>query len=298
MAPSFFCPLPTTTAKWLGERYTVHVLDRAVIGYLASTTESPEAVRDGYGGAYLTFFETCGLFFPILEPILSILAELVRAREEGLLFDLEELRHLVLMKRNNQNSGTFLMSPRPGCHIIHGILYRDQNWREEFFVFKIDEASVGNFDFSRLPRNWAENIAAFSMLDGSGVASEIAGAFEDEAEHSQKKVGDSSTNPTPSDRLERQLARRSSFRTIRSASAGKAASRLPPISILDSDDEGSPEARRPPVPLSPGLRDNSDAASRKRRHSSKAVMEEPSRSKRKSKGQRFGLEGDGPSSVG
>ena len=136
------------------------------------------------------------------------------------------------------------------------------------------------------------------MLDGSGVASEIAGAFEDEAEHSQKKVGDSSTNPSPSDRLERQLARRSSFRTFRSASAGKAASRLPPISILDSDDEGSPEARRPPVPLSPGLRDNSDAASRKRRHSSKAVMEEPSRSKRKSKGRRFGLEGDGPSSVG
>ena len=89
------------------------------------------------------------------------MALLVRAREEGLLFDLEELRHLVLMKRNNQNSGTFFMSPRPGCHIIHGILYRDQNWREEFFVFKIDEASVGNFDFSRLPRNWAENIGEF-----------------------------------------------------------------------------------------------------------------------------------------
>ena len=47
-----------------------------VVVDLASTTESPEVVRDGYGGAYLTFFETCGLFFPILEPILSILAEL------------------------------------------------------------------------------------------------------------------------------------------------------------------------------------------------------------------------------
>ncbi|KAF3572923.1 hypothetical protein F2Q69_00058654 [Brassica cretica] len=47
---------------------------------------------------------------------------------------------------------TFLMSPRPGCQIIEGILYRDQNWREEFFVFKIDKAYVGSFDFSKLPR--------------------------------------------------------------------------------------------------------------------------------------------------
>ena len=31
--------------------------------------------------------------------------------------------------------------------------------------------------------------AAFSMLDGSGVASEVAGASEDEAEHSQDEVG-------------------------------------------------------------------------------------------------------------
>ena len=43
---------------------------------LASTTESPEAVRDGFGGAYLTFFGTCGLFYPIPEPTLSVLAEL------------------------------------------------------------------------------------------------------------------------------------------------------------------------------------------------------------------------------
>ena len=35
-----------------------------------------EVVRDGYGGAYLSFFDTCGLFFLIPEPILNILAEL------------------------------------------------------------------------------------------------------------------------------------------------------------------------------------------------------------------------------
>ena len=177
MALSFFCPFTTTTAKHLEELYTVHGVDRAVVVDLASTTESPEAVHDGYGGAYLTFLETCGLTFPIPEPILSILAEwglsltqmcsnflrhllalLVRAGEEDLSFGLYELRHLVLMKQNNQNSGIFIMSPHPGRHIIHGIPYRDQDWREEFFVFKIDDASVGSFDFSRLPQYWAEDI--------------------------------------------------------------------------------------------------------------------------------------------
>ncbi|KAF2586452.1 hypothetical protein F2Q70_00035734 [Brassica cretica] len=83
------------------------------------------------------------------------------------------------------------------------------------------------------------------MPGGSGVAPEIAGASEDEVEHSQEE----------------------------------AASGLPLIPIPDSDDEGSPEGRRPPVPLSSGLQDNSAAASHKRRRSSKAVMQEPSRSK-------------------
>ncbi|KAF3518326.1 hypothetical protein DY000_02060669 [Brassica cretica] len=293
IASSFFCPLPTTTAKRPEEIYTVHGVDRAVVVDLASTTESLEAVHDGYGGAYLTFFETCGLFFPIPEHILSILAELglsltqispnflrhllallVKARGKGLLFGLDEFSHLVLRKRNNQNPGTFLMSPRQGRHIIHGIPYHDQNWQEEFFVFKIDEAFLGSFDFSRLPRYWAEDIfhsgrsdmtdglggligalrggrsnwslfdrarirAAFSMSDGSGVTPEVAGAAEDEAEHSQEEVGASSSNPPPPpDRLERWLARRSSFHTPKSTLAGKSASGLPPISIPDSEDEG------------------------------------------------------------
>ncbi|XP_013700292.1 uncharacterized protein At3g60930, chloroplastic-like [Brassica napus] len=262
-----------------------------------------------------------------------LLALLVKARREGLLFGLDEFRHLVLMKRNNQNPGTFLMSPRQGRHIIHGIPYRDQNWREEFFVFKIDEAFLGSFDFSRLPRYWAEDIfhsgrsdmtdglggligalrggrsnwplfdrarirAAFSMSDGSGVTPEVAGAAEDEAEHSQEEVGASSSNPPPPDRLERWLARRSSFHTPKSTLAGKSASGLPPISIPDLEDEGSHEGRRSHVPLSPGLQENSAAASRKRRSSSKAVVDEPSRSKQKPKGQRFALKGDGSSSVG
>ena len=50
--------------------------------------------------------------------------------------------------------------------------------------------------------------------------------------------------------------------------------------------------------MSPGLQNNSAAASGKRCRSSKHVMEEPSRSKQKPKGRKFALKSDGPSSVG
>ncbi|KAF2562167.1 hypothetical protein F2Q70_00017758 [Brassica cretica] len=71
---------------------------------------------------------------------------------------IEPLRWLYILKRNQQNPGTFLVSPRPGRHVIEDNPYRDEKWREQFFVFKMDRASMGEFDFSRLPRSWAENI--------------------------------------------------------------------------------------------------------------------------------------------
>ncbi|KAF2549975.1 hypothetical protein F2Q68_00033821 [Brassica cretica] len=311
MAPSFFCPLPTIKADRLEELYTVHGVDRAVIVDLASTSESPKAVRDGYGGRISPSLRHVGC--PnFLRPLLALL---VNAREEGLLFGLAELRHLVLMKRNNQNPGTFLMSPCPGRQIIQGVPYRDQNWREEFFVFRIDEASVGSSELSRLPRYWAEDIdlrrgrsdcssfdhsrvrAAFLMPGGSGVAPEITGASEDEAEHSQEEVEAPSSNPPPSDRLERQLARRSSFRTSRTSSASKVVSGLPPILIVDSDDEGAPCGRQSPVSLSPGFQDDSIVAGRKQHRLSKAAVPESSRSGRRLKGWKLVLEGYGPLSM-
>ena len=83
---------------------------------------------------------------------------LVKAREEGLSFGLKEFRQFVLVKWNNQTPGTFLVSPRPGRHVIEDIPYRDEKWREQFIVFWMDRASMGDFDFSRLSRRWAENI--------------------------------------------------------------------------------------------------------------------------------------------
>ncbi|KAF2564843.1 hypothetical protein F2Q70_00014399 [Brassica cretica] len=67
-----------------------------------------------------------------------LIAFLVRVREEGLSLGLSEFRQLVLVKRNQQNPGTFLVSPRPGRHVIEDIPYRDEKWRKQFFVFKMD----------------------------------------------------------------------------------------------------------------------------------------------------------------
>ncbi|KAF3536881.1 hypothetical protein F2Q69_00022536 [Brassica cretica] len=38
---------------------------------------------------------------------------------------------------------------------------RDDRWREKFFVFKINPASVGDFDFGRIPREWSDGIEPF-----------------------------------------------------------------------------------------------------------------------------------------
>ncbi|XP_018460524.1 uncharacterized protein At3g60930, chloroplastic-like [Raphanus sativus] len=176
---SFFSfPSPTITQEHIEKLYSSFGVDRAVVCELASDQETPETFRNGYGGAYLSFFESCGLSFPIPRQLLEILAELgisltqlcpnllrhllailVRAREEKLLFELEELHSLSLIKRNQKNPGTFLASPRPGLHVISGTPYRDDQWRDQFFVFKIDSSPVGDFDFSQLPRRWAETIA-------------------------------------------------------------------------------------------------------------------------------------------
>ncbi|XP_048611573.1 uncharacterized protein LOC106393026 [Brassica napus] len=235
-----------------------------------------------------------------------LIAFLVRAREEGLSFGLSEFRQLVLVKRNQQNPGTFLVSPCPGRHIIEDIPYRDEKWREQFFVFKMDRAFMGEFDFSRLPRRWAENIttsgsssmsdeirgligilrrvrsnwstfnqarirAVFAMPEGNDRAP-LVGGSEDEAEHSREVVATPSVQTQFSDRLTRQLVRRSSFRTSGSASRGRYSGKSPMISIHDSDDEDVSGEMRPPVSLSPGSEDETVVKTRKRHRSSEGVL--------------------------
>ncbi|KAF2554409.1 hypothetical protein F2Q68_00034006 [Brassica cretica] len=157
MSSSFSFTHPTTTTDDLENLYTVYGVDCAIVLDLASASETPKTVRGGYFRAYLSFFQSCSLTFPIPEPILEILAELglsftqilpnflrhliaflIRAREEGISFRLGEFHHLFLVKRNMQSPATFLVSPRPGRHVIEDVPYRDEKWREQFFVFKVD----------------------------------------------------------------------------------------------------------------------------------------------------------------
>ena len=71
--------------------------------------------------------------------------------------------------------------------------------------------------------------------------------------------------------------RRSSFRTSGSVSKNRASGKSTLISIHDSDNEGASEERRSTVSLSPGSGDETVAATRKRRWSSKDTLPGPSR---------------------
>ncbi|KAF3557394.1 hypothetical protein F2Q69_00013781 [Brassica cretica] len=282
MCSSFNFPHPTTTTDDLENLYNMYGVDRSVVLDLVGTHETLEIVREGYYRAYLSFFHSCGLTFPIPEPILEVLAELglsltqllpnflrhlvaflVKAREEGLAFGLREFRQLILVKRNKQNPSTFLVSPRPGRHVIEDIPYRDEKWCEQFFVFKMDRASMGVedynfrlFSFDSVPSgsssmsdeihdlmrvlrrgrsNWStfdrtRIQTAFASPAGTGRAP-LVEESEDEAEHSQEVVATLSVQTQSSNRLTRQLVRRSSFQTSGFASRGRASRKSPLIWI-------------------------------------------------------------------
>ncbi|KAF3493191.1 hypothetical protein DY000_02053569 [Brassica cretica] len=147
---------------------------------LPGDDETPETVRPGCFRAYKSHFKDGGLSFPLPRFLLEVLAEVglafaqmapnfflyfldswVRAREEGLEFGLGELKQLFAIKRNSGFHGTMILAPRAGRSIIDGIPNRDDRWREKFFVFKINPASVGDFDFGRIPREWSDEIGKF-----------------------------------------------------------------------------------------------------------------------------------------
>ncbi|KAG2288583.1 hypothetical protein Bca4012_030533 [Brassica carinata] len=76
MCSSFNFPHSTTTADDLENLYKVYGVDRSSVLDLVGTHETPETVREGYYGAYLSFFHSCGLIFQIPEPILEVMVEL------------------------------------------------------------------------------------------------------------------------------------------------------------------------------------------------------------------------------
>ncbi|KAF3500256.1 hypothetical protein F2Q69_00044774 [Brassica cretica] len=56
-----------------------------------------------------------------------------------------------------------------------GIPNKDDRWREKFFVFKINPASVGDFDFERIPREWSDDIEPFGSAP---MSPELRGLME------------------------------------------------------------------------------------------------------------------------
>ncbi|XP_013589193.1 PREDICTED: uncharacterized protein LOC106297512 [Brassica oleracea var. oleracea] len=68
-----------------------------------------------------------------------------------------------------------ILAPRGGRGIIEGILNKDDRWREKFFVFKINSASEGDFDFERIPREWSDDIDPF---ESAPMSPELRGLME------------------------------------------------------------------------------------------------------------------------
>ena len=58
MCSSLTFPHPTTPADDLENLYEVYGVDRSVVLDLAGANETPETVRVGYYGAYLSFFHS------------------------------------------------------------------------------------------------------------------------------------------------------------------------------------------------------------------------------------------------
>ncbi|XP_013617176.1 PREDICTED: uncharacterized protein LOC106323634 [Brassica oleracea var. oleracea] len=160
--------------------YELWGIDYAVEIEAPEDCETPETVRPGHYGAYTSHFQDRGLSFPLPRFLLEALAELgmafaqmapnfwryflaswIRAREEGLRFGLEELKQRFSIRRNSGFPGTMILAPRPGRSIIDGIPNRDDRWREKFFVFKINQALVGDFDIETIHREWSSEIEPF-----------------------------------------------------------------------------------------------------------------------------------------
>ncbi|KAG2281375.1 hypothetical protein Bca52824_052595 [Brassica carinata] len=121
MCSSFTFPRPTTTADDLENLYKVYGVDHSVVLDLAGTHETPETpILEVLAELGLSLTQLLSNF------LRRLVAFLVKAREEGLAFGLSGFRQFVLVKRNNQNPGTFLVSPHPGRHVIEEIPYRDE----------------------------------------------------------------------------------------------------------------------------------------------------------------------------
>ncbi|KAH0893006.1 hypothetical protein HID58_055435, partial [Brassica napus] len=115
----------------------------------------------------VVFFNTAVPFFLYRFPLdLSTCPESMANKKFGphlpTILDAKHIEAIYeLWGRNSGFPDTMILAPRAGRSIIDGIPNRDDWCREKFFVFKINPASVGNFDFGRIPREWSDEIEPF-----------------------------------------------------------------------------------------------------------------------------------------
>ncbi|XP_019100919.1 PREDICTED: uncharacterized protein At3g60930, chloroplastic-like [Camelina sativa] len=166
---------PITSAKHLADLRQKHGVPPNVEMILRSDDPfSLETVPPGFCCAYTVYFEKCGLVFPIPRIIFRILQRLrmafpqmcpnfvrhvmgvyVRGRELGFELGVDDILRLYLIKHNSGFSGTFYTCRRRSPEIIQALPGKNERWREKYFYFRVTPAAVGDYDFARLPTQWA-----------------------------------------------------------------------------------------------------------------------------------------------
>ncbi|XP_019100850.1 PREDICTED: uncharacterized protein At3g60930, chloroplastic-like [Camelina sativa] len=166
---------PITSAKHLADLRQKHGVPPNVEMILRSDDPfSPETVPPGFCCTYTVYFEKCGLVFPIPRIIFRILQRLrmafpqmcpnfvrhvmgvyVRGRELGLELGVDDILRLYLIKHNSGFPGTFYTCRRRSPEIIQALPGKDDRWREKYFYFLVTPAAVGDYNFARLPIQWA-----------------------------------------------------------------------------------------------------------------------------------------------
>ncbi|XP_019085631.1 PREDICTED: uncharacterized protein At3g60930, chloroplastic-like [Camelina sativa] len=166
---------PITSAKHLADLRQKHGVPPNVEMILRSDDPfSPETVPPGFCCAYTVYFEKCGLVFPIPRIIFQILQRLrmafpqmcpnfvrhvmgvyVRGRELGFELGVDDILRLYLIKHNSGFPGTFYTCRRRSPEIIQALPGKDDRWREKYFYFRVTPAAVGDYNFARLPTQWA-----------------------------------------------------------------------------------------------------------------------------------------------
>ncbi|KAF3485952.1 hypothetical protein F2Q69_00055389 [Brassica cretica] len=139
------------------------------------------------------------------------------------------------MKRNNRSPRNFLVSPRPGRQIVDGIPYRDEKWREHFFIFEFTRGVLPCLTI-------VEDLSKFfiellqSKIPRREVQADLWHWRTVQLLMRIRKLENCATShayPSLMDRLDRRMSRRSMFRPAKSTQEKDALGSSSLIPIID-----------------------------------------------------------------